>query len=300
MLVGSAPSELKLGTTTVTGVRRGAGLIYDSDVAAFQKDSGATQVGPILALVDYLKAESLWDYARFYPMKSAQNAGSGSTVYGLGGLTSNNMTLVNSPTWGSDGVTFDGSTQYGQSDTGDLSVYDEAAVFLRAAPTLASAADSGYAIRCCVGNYRSATPAGTSGYALGGATGLLGGETIAIVYTVTSDTSDGGRRLGSSLYSWAAEEDYTAVYQTGDLNAIWKNKTSVAIDRQAAVTTTSSLGPSDLGSSIDGLVVGGQRNNGTIVATTGAGDVSLVLLYAGNAALTTTQREAITDLINAL
>ena len=56
MLVGSAPSELKLGTTTVTGVRRGAGLIYDSDVAAFQKASGATQVGPLLALVDYLKA----------------------------------------------------------------------------------------------------------------------------------------------------------------------------------------------------------------------------------------------------
>ena len=114
MLVGSAPSELKLGSTTVTGVRRGVGLIYDSDVAAFQKASGATQVGPILALVDYLKAESLWDYARFYPMKSSQNAGSGSTVYGLGGLTSNNMTLVNSPTWGSDGVTFDAaSSQYG-------------------------------------------------------------------------------------------------------------------------------------------------------------------------------------------
>jgi len=148
MLVGSAPSELKLGTTTVTGVRRGAGLIYDSDVAAFQKASGATQVGPLLALVDYLKAESLWDYARFFPMKSAQNAGSGSTVYGLGGLTSNNMTLVNSPTWGSDGLTFArASSQYGNA--GDLfnggDLYAAFEVSITASPPTAIEAFAGTA-----------------------------------------------------------------------------------------------------------------------------------------------------------
>lgn len=91
-------------------------LPTDTDVLAFAAASGATSIPDLLKIEDlvaYLKAESLWDYARFYPMKSAQNAGSGSTVYGLGGLTSNNMTLVNSPTWGSDGVTFNGSTQYG-------------------------------------------------------------------------------------------------------------------------------------------------------------------------------------------
>ena len=47
-----------------------------------------------------------------YPMKSAQNAGSGATVYGIGGLTANNITLVNGPTWGAGGLSFDGSTQY--------------------------------------------------------------------------------------------------------------------------------------------------------------------------------------------
>ena len=85
----------------------------DSDVLSFASASGAIQVVDLVKLenlVSYLKSQSLWDYARFYPMKSAQNAGSGSTVYGLGGLTSNNMTLINSPTWGSDGVTFNAAS----------------------------------------------------------------------------------------------------------------------------------------------------------------------------------------------
>lgn len=96
--------------------RGGQPLPTDPDVIAFAVASGAKEVGALMKVqnvVSYLKAESLWDYARLYPMKSAQNAGTGSTVYGLGGLTSNNMTLVNSPTWGSDGVTFaSASTQY--------------------------------------------------------------------------------------------------------------------------------------------------------------------------------------------
>lgn len=92
-------------------------LPTDTDVLAFAAASGAVSIPDLLKIEDlvaYLKAQSLWDYARFYPMKSAQNAGSGATVYGLGGLTANNMTLVNSPTWGSDGVTFAAaSSQYG-------------------------------------------------------------------------------------------------------------------------------------------------------------------------------------------
>ena len=44
-----------------------------------------------------------------WPLRSSQNAGTGTTAYSLGGLGTYNGTLVNGPTWGADGVTYDGS-----------------------------------------------------------------------------------------------------------------------------------------------------------------------------------------------
>jgi hypothetical protein len=41
-----------------------------------------------------------------WPMRSYQNAGTGSTVYSLGGLGRYDGTMINSPTWGYNGVAF--------------------------------------------------------------------------------------------------------------------------------------------------------------------------------------------------
>ena len=41
-----------------------------------------------------------------WPLRSSQNAGTGTTAYSLGGLGSFNGTLTNGPTWGTDGVNF--------------------------------------------------------------------------------------------------------------------------------------------------------------------------------------------------
>ena len=41
-----------------------------------------------------------------WPLRSAQNKGSGTTAYSLGGLGNYNGTLTNGPTWGTDGVNF--------------------------------------------------------------------------------------------------------------------------------------------------------------------------------------------------
>jgi hypothetical protein len=41
-----------------------------------------------------------------WPLRSSQNAGTGTTAYSLGGLGDFNGTLANSPAWGVDGVTF--------------------------------------------------------------------------------------------------------------------------------------------------------------------------------------------------
>jgi hypothetical protein len=53
-----------------------------------------------------------------WPLRSAQNAGTGSTAYSLGGLGTYNGTLVNGPTWGADGLSFaKTSSQYMEATT---------------------------------------------------------------------------------------------------------------------------------------------------------------------------------------
>jgi hypothetical protein len=81
----------------------------DPDAAAFIAASGATDVWNIQKFVQGVKALGLWDDMVCWPLRSAQNAGTGTTAYSLGGLGTFNGTLVNGPTWGVDGVNFDGS-----------------------------------------------------------------------------------------------------------------------------------------------------------------------------------------------
>jgi hypothetical protein len=76
----------------------------DPDAVAFAAASGATDVVNISKFVKGVKALGLWSSMVCWPMRSSQNAGSGTTVYSLGGLGSNNGTLVNGPTWGADGI----------------------------------------------------------------------------------------------------------------------------------------------------------------------------------------------------
>jgi hypothetical protein len=285
MFVGSAPSELKLGSTTVTGVRLGAGLIYDSDVVAFQKSSGATQVGPILALVDYLKTQNLWSASRFYPMKSAQNAGSGSTVYALGGLTSNNMTLFNSPTWGSDGVTFNGSTQYGSVndifDGGDLTLFARVA-FATDAPT---------ALEGISGTYRG--DVNQRSFFLGRSGGEAGDP-------LEMSRSSNGTGATIEVYRFAdsvpstEDECVVAEWLESDSRSLWQNKT------QRTGTLASGAAQSSTHNSSQEVFFAAIK--GSAVATNHASltGKAFLVISGVSAALTTAQRETITDLINAL
>jgi hypothetical protein len=81
----------------------------DADAAAYIARSGATDRAAINAFVRGVKALGLWNNMVCWPLRSSQNAGTGDTVYSLGGLGKFNGTLVNGPTRGADGVTFDGS-----------------------------------------------------------------------------------------------------------------------------------------------------------------------------------------------
>lgn len=86
----------------------------DRAVQEFRARSGAKNTFWINELTKYVKAQGLWDSFRLYPFQNRTNAGTGSTAYGLGDLTSNEMTLVNGPTWGASGLAFaSASSQYG-------------------------------------------------------------------------------------------------------------------------------------------------------------------------------------------
>jgi hypothetical protein len=80
--------------------------VYDEDAVAFAEASGATDIANLSAFVTGVKDLGLWDSMVCWPLRSSQNAGTGTTAYSLGGLGTYNGTLVNGPTWGVDGVDF--------------------------------------------------------------------------------------------------------------------------------------------------------------------------------------------------
>jgi hypothetical protein len=84
----------------------------DADAAAFIAASGATDRWNIQQFVKGVKALGLWDDMVCWPLRSSQNAGTGTTAYSLGGLGTFNGALVGGPAWTADGITFGGSTQY--------------------------------------------------------------------------------------------------------------------------------------------------------------------------------------------
>jgi hypothetical protein len=92
---------LRLASGTVAG--------FDADAAAYFDRAGvtdATAKSQINAFVNGIKDLGLWSSIVSWPLRSSQNAGTGTTAYSLGGLGIYNGTLANSPAWGVDGVTF--------------------------------------------------------------------------------------------------------------------------------------------------------------------------------------------------
>ena len=83
----------------------------DADAAAYIARSGATDRTAINAFVRGVKALGLWNNRVCWPLRSSQNAGTGDTVYSLGGLGALNGTRVNGPAWTADGLTFDATNE---------------------------------------------------------------------------------------------------------------------------------------------------------------------------------------------
>jgi hypothetical protein len=82
---------------------------YDADATAFAARSGATDVAALSAFVKGVKELGLWNNMVCWPLRSTQNAGTGTIAYSLGGLGTFDGTLTNGPVWDSVGLNFDGS-----------------------------------------------------------------------------------------------------------------------------------------------------------------------------------------------
>jgi hypothetical protein len=98
------------GGIRIGGLSRISG--FDGDAAAYFDRAGvtdATAKAQINAFVVGIKDLGLWSSIISWPLRSSQNAGTGTTAYSLGGFGTFNGTLTNGPTWGADGVVFDGT-----------------------------------------------------------------------------------------------------------------------------------------------------------------------------------------------
>ena len=101
----------------------------DLDAVAYIGKVGITDVTAQNAINDFvlgIKNLGLYNNMVCWPLRSSQNAGTGTTAYSLGGLGTFNGTLTNGPTWGANGITFDGTNDFIQTTlnpaNGDISI----------------------------------------------------------------------------------------------------------------------------------------------------------------------------------
>jgi hypothetical protein len=89
---------------------------WEHDVQAYLNICNITDTTPRKQIRDFAAGVNdlgLWSNMVCWPLRSTQNAGTGTTAYSLGGLGTFNGTLTNGPTWGTDGITFaNASSQY--------------------------------------------------------------------------------------------------------------------------------------------------------------------------------------------
>jgi len=252
----------------------------DPATATFAAASGATDLAGIDALVKYVKGQSLWGNFRCYPMKSAQNAGSGSTVFGFGGLTSNNMSLVNSPTWGASGIALNGTTQLGR--IADFTSAATINVFLRC-----NKADQAEGITSFFGQYDTGANSRSVWLAQ---RGDVTGDPLRM-----SRGSDGAA-LTLEVYDCAknglaADNTFVAAWIAGGGRDLWINKTAQSL------SLTTGIAQTDRFDSSADWTLGAFLNSNV---PSGFGQMTATAWGFVQASLTTTQRETITDLINAL
>jgi len=251
----------------------------DADVAAFALASGATDLVAINNLVAYLKAQSLWASSRIYPLKADQNAGSGSTFYGLGGLTSNNGTLVSSPTWGPSGISFNGSSQFGR--VSDFTSAASITVFCRANKT-----DVATGVTCYFGQFDTNNKRSIGMWQ----TGDEPGDPLAIARSADGGVVQREIYLGDKS-GIGSDTCYSAQWLAGAGRSLWANTTNISLTLGLGIPVTTRLD-----TNADWTLACVLGNN----AGLNFGNMTAAAWVFVQSPITDDQRTSITNYINAL
>ena len=115
--INVSPSTVKTINDRVESLKRSGDWsrfslgFNDTDGDAYLARAGVTNpLGrcEVLWFTRGMKALNLWSNMIAWTMRSYQNIGTASTVYSIGGLGVFNGTMINAPTWGINGINFDG------------------------------------------------------------------------------------------------------------------------------------------------------------------------------------------------
>jgi hypothetical protein len=225
-----------------------------------------------------------------YPQKSSQNYGTGSTVEGIGSLTANNGTLVGSPSWGADGITFNTSTQLMR--IADFLGTATLTVWVRRNGSLNN---GGVAFGQWDG-----TPNQRSLLLLESTAAVGGNNSQAMLRSADGTSNNAVPGLESFRTgvnnSWpTTDATQVAQWVDGGARFLWVNNTSTAI---TTATGGTSAQTQRFNSSSD-ITQNANLNNNLPTSFLG-GEYTALAFLEGSTTPTTTQRETITDLINAL
>jgi hypothetical protein len=100
---------------------------FDADAAAYFERAGvtdATAKTQINAFVKGVKDLGLYNNMVSWLLRSTQNAGTGTTVYSLGGYGINNGTMVGTLSWGASGIIYPNDGTYKQINTPFTMAFD--------------------------------------------------------------------------------------------------------------------------------------------------------------------------------
>lgn len=254
-------------------------------VQPYLSATGATDTAKITAFACAMSNIVGWDNFAALLGKSTQNIGTGTTGYVLGGLTDNTAYLIGSPTWTTNGLTFNGTNQFAliEFDDPQIQTQNNLTILARIKPTNASATESGH-------SGAISNEAATSLMFFGLNTSLLSGEVVA----AGQNTSSTQNRLGASSLTYAASEDYIETWQANPCK-LWKNKNEINLDLTYGASTDFSPLATGMTGNND-LVLFGDWSGYYTGGFTGVSIVTVVLFQN----VTQLQLSAIIDAMNEL
>jgi hypothetical protein len=256
---------------------------WELDTQAYLNICNITATTPRQQLRDFAAGVNdlgLWNSMVCWPLRSTQNAGTGTTAYSLGGLGTFNGALTNGPTWGVDGLGFVAASSHYVSIP-DFLAAETVTAFLRYSQPAATAVG----VNVFFGQYDIGNNQRSFAFLQRESTGstyeLLRASNGTSANVETASTATG---LGVT-----SERCAVAQWTDGGGRALWFNKSSISLFVVNAQTARHN--------STANLTLGA-------LLSSGAPSLHASMTCAGFVIVTGTvtdaQRETLTDLINGL